>query len=81
MTLTLEQVKKARRFAWHLGTVFYAPGYPHRFFSVCVGETPHSFTFEGVDWFDGRTLGSMYDAGWCHLPGCDCEFCKAGTHA
>jgi hypothetical protein len=64
--LTLEQVRRAGRFAWHGdhglwtldGVTVRRRGIPYG------GEIPE---------------GPPVD-GWCHVPSCDCEFCgKRGT--
>ncbi len=66
-TLTLEQVKKAGRFAWHDGGYLWVPGSG---FAVVVAELPMSVT--AVDWTWKQV---PFADGWHHLPGCTCEFC------
>jgi hypothetical protein len=59
-TLTLEQVRKAGRFAWHEG------GY----------ETVDGSTVRKRGILYGAGVALPPKDGWHHLRHCDCEFCK-----
>jgi len=68
--LTLEQVKKAGRFAYaHVPwrTYHWRPDGSLTFFGFMVDAA--TVTANIVD-------DTAPHTGWRHLPGCDCEFCK-----
>jgi hypothetical protein len=66
-TLTLEQVRKAARFAWNDDWSLFVPG---------LGALDIDADAWTEDLFGYRPhYGSPQD-GWHHLPGCDCEFCR-----
>ena len=88
--LTLEQVKKAGRFAWHGGgpasNLMFVPtiGFvvldieADAFFTTC-SECAHSLDLTAE--LENCVAIDWQDAfypkgGWHHLPGCDCEFCR-----
>ena len=81
--LTLEQVKKAGRFAWHESAgqaLIFTNGQFLRFHEV-YGRTKRPCDDLLEFWPNDKVALRPEDSGqtrygWHHLPGCDCEFCN-----
>jgi hypothetical protein len=68
--LTLEQVKKAGRFAWIYTFIDH----------IFIPGTGFLRRNEDQNWEPEDPAYFLVDeaTGWHHLPGCDCEFCRRG---
>jgi len=79
-TLTLEQVRKAMRFAWHQDGWIFADG---QFICLLLATEDHplpslSIAYaEAASETEGPHGSGPQSGGWHHLDGCDCEFCRA----
>ncbi len=74
MSLTLEQVKQAGRFAWHERSEAFVPGHGVIWFDwhwEGYGSNEVAVMHVEDDWLPTAT----HDDGWHHLSSCDCEFC------
>lgn len=80
-TLTFEQVKKARRFAWHERFYLFANDTLLRVIAPHDGGVEHLPPAMAIGPSALRGTENLLGDGWHHLEGCTCPYCSSASDA